>query len=257
MHRPTVFSLMLAMTTALAAPAALAQVAKVNGVTIPQARADFLLREAMAQGRPDSPELREAVKQRLIESEVVAQEAVRLGLNKNAGVTAQLDLARQNVLVGAYVSEMARRNVPSDDSLKAAHERLKSHPAASEYKPAHILVTTEKEAREVIAQLKNGGNFGKLAADKSRDDGSKSQGGDLGWSAPGKFVRPFAEAMVKLKKDQFTEQPVQSQFGWHVIRMNDLRPLSFEALKPQLQQLVQRENVQKAITDLRTKAKVE
>ena len=257
MNKSAALSLLLAVSAALAAPATLAQVAKVNGVTIPQARADILLREVQAQGRQDSPELREVVKQRLIESEVVTQEAVRLGLNKNAGVTAQLDLARQNVLVGAYVNEMARRNAPTEDSLKAAYERLKNHPAASEYKPAHILVATEKEAREVIAQLKDGASFSKLASEKSRDEGSKSQGGDLDWSAPGKFVRPFAEAMVKLKKDQFTEQPVQSQFGWHVVRMNDLRPLSFEALKPQLQQLVQRENVQKAITDLRAKAKVE
>ncbi|MGE0558071.1 MAG: peptidylprolyl isomerase [Burkholderiales bacterium] len=257
MHKTTILALTLAAAGAFAAPAAQAQVAKVNGVTIPQARADFLLREAIAQGRPDSPELRAAVKQRLIESELIAQEAARMGLDKKTPVAAQLDLARQQVLVGAYINEMTGRIKPDEESLKAAHERLKEHPAASEYRVSHILVGNEKTARDLIAQIKNGGSFEKLAAENSRDDGSKNQGGDLGWSAMGKFVRPFAEAMVKLKKSELTEQPVQSQFGWHVIRMNDVRPLGYEALKPQLQQLVQRETLQKTIADLRAKAKVE
>lgn len=258
MHKTTLSALILAVTASLAAPAALAQaVAKVNGVTIPQARADLLLRQAASQGRPDSPELREAVKQRMIESEVIVQEAVRLGLNKNAGVAAQLELVRQNVLVDAYVNEMAKRIVPSEESLKAAYEKLKDHPAASEYKAAHILLSSEKEARDVIAQLKGGASFEKLAAEKSKDEGSKAQGGDLGWSEPGKFVPQFAQAMVKLKKGELTEQPVQTNFGWHVIRMSDIRKLSFEALKPQLQQLVKQESVQKTVADLRAKAKVE
>lgn len=256
MRKTLTLSLILATTT-LVPLAAFGQVAKVNGIAIPQARADLMMREATAQGRPDTPELRDAVKQRLVESEIVAQEAVKLGLNKNAGVAAQLDMARQNVLVGAYVNEMARRNVPTEESLKAAYEKLKNHPAASEYKAAHILVSTEKEAQELIVQLKGGVNFDKIAAEKSKDEGSKTQGGDLGWSDPGKFVRPFAEAMVKLKKGELTDLPVQSNFGWHIIRLNDIRPISYEVLKPQVQQLVQRESVQKTIADLRAKSKVE
>lgn len=256
MRKTLTLSLILATTT-LVPLAAFGQVAKVNGIAIPQARADLMMREATAQGRPDTPELRDAVKQRLIESEMIAQEAIKLGLNKNASVAAQLDMARQNVLVGAYVNEMARRNVPSEDSLKAAYEKLKNHPAASEYKAAHILVSTEKEAQDLITQIKGGANFDKIAAEKSKDEGSKTQGGDLGWSDPGKFVRPFAEAMVKLKKGELTELPVQSNFGWHIIRLNDIRPVSYEVLKPQVQQLVQRESVQKTITDLRAKTKVE
>lgn len=256
MRKTLTLSLILA-TAALAPLAAFGQLAKVNGTAIPQARADLMLREAAAQGRPDSPELRDAVKQRLIESEIIAQEAIKLGLNKNASIVAQLDMARQNVLVGAYVNEMARRNVPTEESLKAAYEKLKNHPAASEYKAAHILLPTEKEALDVIAQLKGGANFGKIATEKSKDEGSKAQGGDLGWSDVGKFVRPFAEAMVKLKKGDLTEQPVQSNFGWHVIRLSDIRPISYDVLKPQVQQIVQRESVQKMIADLRAKSKIE
>ncbi len=257
MHKTALFSLACAMAAALAAPAALAQVAKVNGVAIPQGRADAMLREAVAQGRPDDPELRNLVKQRLIESEVLAQEAAKLGLNKNAEVSSQLDLARQTVLIRAYVNDVARRNPPTEDAMRKAYEQNKDQPGASEYKARHILVGTEAEAKTLITQINGGADFAKLAAEKSRDEGSKAQGGELNWSPANSYVRPFAEAMVKLQKGTLTATPVQSQFGWHIIRLDDKRPLSYEALKPQLQQLVQQETVQKTIADLRAKAKVE
>lgn len=255
MHRTTAVT--LALAAALAAPAALAQVAKVNGITIPQSRADALTREATAQGRQDNPELRNLVKQRLIESEIIAQEAVKLGLNKHAEVSTQLDLARQTVLIRAYVNDVAKRNPPTEEAMRKAYEQNKDQPAASEYKARHILVATEAEAKALITQINAGADFAKLAAEKSRDEGSKGQGGELSWSPMHSYVRPFAEAMVQLKKGAMTAAPVQSQFGWHIIRLDDKRPLSYEALKPQLQQLVQQEAVQKAIADLRAKAKVE
>lgn len=257
MHKTTLLPLVLAMSVAFAAPAALAQVAKVNGVSIPQARSDALAREAIAQGRQDNPELRNLVKQRLIESEAISQEAVKLGLNKNAEVSAQLDLARQSVLIRAYVNDVARRNPPTEDAMRKAYEQNKDQPAASEYKARHILVGTEAEAKSLITQINGGADFAKLAAEKSRDEGSKAQGGELSWSPVNSYVRPFAEAMVQLKKGAMTTAPVQSQFGWHVIRLDDKRELSYEALKPQLQQVVQQDAVQKAISDLRAKAKVE
>ncbi len=259
MHKITTTPLALALAVAalFAATGAAAQVAKVNGFTIPQARADVLLREVMSQGRPDSPELRNMVKQELINREVMAQESVRLGLNKKPEVSAQADLARQNILVGAYLSEMAKRHPVTEDGLLKAHERFKDSPAASEYKARHILVASEAEAKAIIVQLKNGGDFSKVDAEKSRDEGNKAQGGELQWAVATSYVRPFAEALARLKKGEMTDAPVQTNFGWHVIRVDDQRPLSFEALKPQLQQVVQRENVQKAVADLRAKAKVE
>lgn len=257
MHGTTVVSLALAVSAALAAPAALAQVAKVNGTVIPQSRSDALVREAVAQGRQDNPELRNLVKQRLIESEVLAQEAVKLGLNKNPEISSQLDLARQTVLIRAYVNDVAKRNPPTEEAMKKAYEQNKDQPAASEYKARHILVATEAEAKTLITQINGGADFSKLAAEKSRDEGSKVKGGELGWSPASGYVRPFGEAMAQLQKGAMTAAPVQSQFGWHVIRLDDKRPLSYEALKPQLQQLVQQETVQKTIADLRAKAKVE
>jgi peptidyl-prolyl cis-trans isomerase C len=258
MRKKTSLTLLIAVLAAAVAPAALAQVAKVNGVTIPQARADALLREVTAQGRQqDSPELRNQIKQRLIETEIISQEAVKMGLVKNPEVSAQLELARQNILVGAYINEMTRKQQISEDTLRKAHERLKDNPAANEFKARHILVPTEGDAKEIITRIKGGADFAKVAAERSRDEGSKAKGGELEWAVPNSYVRPFAEALVRLKKGEMTETPVQSNFGWHVIRLDDVRPLSYETLKPQIQQVVQRENVQKQIEDLRAKAKVE
>lgn len=238
-------------------PLTAAQVAKVNGVAIPQSRADLMLKEVTAQGRPDSPEVRDMIKQELISREVMAQEAARMGLTKNALITTQLEVARQNVLVGAFLSETARRNQPTEDDLKNAYQRFKDSPGASEFKARHILVASEAEAKEIITQLKNGTDFAKLAAEKSRDEGNKAQGGDLGWSSPTRYVRPFAEALARLKKGEITETPVQTNFGWHIIQLDDTRALNFDAIKPQLQQIVQREKVQKVIEELRNKAKIE
>lgn len=257
MQKSTAVHLMIAVAAALAAPTAIAQVAKVNGVTIPQARAEALLREVTAQGRQDTPELRKMIKERLIESEIMTQEALRLGLNKKPEVSAQLELTRQQVLVNAYVNEMARRNPATEDAMKKAHERFKDSPAANEYRSRHILVGSEAEANSLIKQIKDGADFAQLATEKSRDEGTKAKGGELDWAVPATYVRPFAEALARLKKGDMTEAPVQTNFGWHVIRLEDIRPVAYETLKPQLQQVVQRENVQKAVAELRAKAKVE
>ena len=257
MHKTTALSLAIAVTAALVAPAALAQVTKVNGTPIPQSRSDALVREAVAQGRPDNPELRTMIKQELITREIMAQEAVKLGLNKNQEVSTQLDMARQSVLSRAYINEVAKRNPPTEEAMRQAYEQNKDQPAASEYKARHILVATEAEAKMLITQINGGADFAKVAAEKSRDEGSKGQGGELNWSPASGYVRPFGEAMAQLKKGAMTAAPVQSQFGWHISRLDDKRPLSYEALKPQLQQLVQQEAVQKNIADLRAKAKVE
>lgn len=253
----TTLSLTLMLAALAAVPAAHAQVAKVNGTPIPQARADALLKEITAQGRPDSPELRAMIKQELVSREVMVQEAVKLGLNKSPEVAQQLDIARQEILIRAFLSDAARKTPVSDDALRKAHERFKDSPAANEYRARHILVGSEAEGQAIIKELKGGADFAKIAAARSRDEGTKAQGGELNWAAPNTYVRPLAEALARMKKGELTENPVQSNFGWHVIRLDDTRPLSFEAIKPQLQQVVQREIIQKQIDDLRAKAKVE
>jgi len=234
--------------------------AKVNGVTIPQSRADILLKEMAAQGRPDTPEMRDAIKQELINREIVAQEAVKRGLHKRPEVAMQIDLQRQAVLINAYLQDYIKANPVSDDAVKKEYERVKESAGGREFKVRHILVESEDEAKQIIAQIRKGGSFDKIAAEKSKDQGSKGRGGDLDWATPARYVPAFGQAITKLKKGQMTDAPVQTQFGWHIIRVDDERPSKFPSLeeaKPQIEQQMRQQTVNKAFTDLRAKAKIE
>ena len=256
--------LMLALAGSLAFSAGHAQttnaIIKVNGVAIPRSHADLLVKNATAQGQPDSPELHNRIRDILVNQEVVAQEAIKKGLDKNPDVTTQIELNRQQVLINAYVQDYVRNNPVSDDAIGKEYERAKAQTGDKEYKARHILVKEETEAKQIIAQLKKGGNFEKIAAEKSEDAGSKIKGGDLDWAPPSRYVPQFGDALKKLKKGQSTDAPVQTQFGWHVIRLDDERPMKFpplEEVKPQIVQGLQRQAVDKAIADLRAKAKIE
>jgi len=234
--------------------------ALVNGVSIPQARLDLRVKAATAQGQTDSPELRKAIREDMINLEVLSQEAVELKLDKNADVIQQAELARQSVLASAYVQDYAKNHPISEDQLKQEYDKLKANLGKSEYNARHILVETEAEAKAIIAQLGKKGNFEKIAKEKSKDAGSKERGGSLGWAVPNNFVPPFANALTSLKKGAYTKDPVQSQFGWHVIKLDDVRDLKvppYEDVKPQIQQRMQQQSVQKIIDDLRGKAKIE
>lgn len=252
----------LAILGALAINPAFAEdksAALVNGVSIPQARVDMRVNAATKQGQPDSPELRKAIREDLINIELMSQEAAKLGLNKDADVVQQIELTKQQVLAGAYVQEYAKKHPISEDQLKQEYDKLKAKLGDKEYNARHILVETEAEAKDIIAQLGKKAKFEKLA-EKSKDAGSAQRGGELGWAVPGNYVPEFANAMLNLKKGEYTKQPVQSQFGWHVIKLDDVRDMkvpSFEEIKPQLQQRFQQQSIQKAIADLRAKAKIE
>lgn len=244
----------------LIAPAAWAQGAKVNGKEIPQSRIDAGVKSRIAQGQPDTPELRKSVKDALINQEVIAQEALKRGLNKKPEVAAAIDINRQDILVNAYVQDYLERNPVTEDALKKEYERIKAQLGGREYKARHILVESENEAKDVIAQLKKGASFEKLAAERSKDTGTKDKGGDLDWSVPGNYVKPFGDALTKLKKGQMTDAPVQSNFGWHVIRLEDERAYqapAYDAVKQNLQRGLQQQMVQKMLAELRSKAKVE
>ena len=256
--------LLLVLAGSLAVGAGNAQtpppIAKVNGMAIPQSRMDLPLLNATAQGQPDTPDLRNRIREELITREMVSQEAARRGLDKSAEITTQVELQRQGILVNAYLQDYFKKNPISDDAIKNEYERQKAQTSDKEYKARHILVKEEAEANQIIAQLKKGALFEKIAAEKSEDQGSKTQGGDLDWSPAGRYVPPFAEALKKLKKGQLTDPPVQTQYGWHVIRLEDERPFktpSFEEVKPQLLQNLQRQVVDKVVGELRAKAKVE
>jgi|SRR5450756_178638 peptidyl-prolyl cis-trans isomerase C len=234
--------------------------AMVNGISIPQARIDLRVKAAAAQGQPDSPELRKAIREDMINLEVVAQEAKKNGLDKNPEVIEQMELAKGSVLVGAYVQDYAKSHPITEDQLKQEYDKLKTTLGSNEYNVSHILVDTEDEAKAIIAQLGKKGKFDKIAKAKSKDAGSAEKGGSLGWAVPSNFVPPFANALLSLKKGTYTKEPVKSQFGWHVIKLDDVRSLkvpSFEELKPQMQQRLQQQTIQDLITALRSKAKIE
>jgi peptidyl-prolyl cis-trans isomerase C len=234
--------------------------AMVNGISIPQSRIDLRVKAAAAQGQPDTPELRKAVREDMINLEVVAQEAKKNGLDKNPEVIEQMELAKESVLVGAYVQDYAKTHPISDDQLKLEYDKLKTTLGSKEYSVSHILVDTEDEAKAIIAQLGKKGKFDKIAKAKSKDAGSAEKGGSLGWAVPSNFVPPFANALLTLKKGTYTKEPVKTQFGWHVIKLDDERSLkvpSFEELKPQIQQRLQQQTIQDLITELRSKAKIE
>lgn len=233
---------------------------KVNGATIPAYRIDAAIKSRVSQGQQDSPEMRKGIRDALINQEIVAQEAVKRGIDKQGPVAARIELDRQSVLVNAYFEDMLRKNPVTDDMLKKEYERLKPQLPAKEYHVRHILVDKEDEAKNLIAQIKKGASFEKLAAEHSNDPGSKGRGGDLDWAPAERYVKPFADTVVKMKKGQMTDTPVHTDFGYHVIRLEDERATkvpSFEEAKPQLQQIVQNQVVQKAIADLRAKAKVD
>ncbi len=255
------YQIALTLAAVLTAAPALSQSGdiRVNNATISAQRIEVLVRSLVAQGRPDTPELRTAVRQELINRELLTQEAVRRGLDKKADIAAQLAIARQDVLARAYLQDLAGKSPVSEDAMKKEYERIKGQLGSREYKARHILVDKEDEARDIIAQVKNGTSFEKLAAEKSKDTGSKVRGGELDWAVPTNYVKPFGEALTRLKKGQMTDTPVQSNFGWHVIRLDDERALKvppYDEVKPNLEQNLQRKAQQKAITDLRAKAKI-
>lgn len=250
----------LTLIALFASPAFAADpVAKVNGKAIPANRANVLIANQMAQGQTKTPELEAAVKEELVRREILTQEALKKGVDKKSDVQAQLDLARQGVLIGAYLSEYARNVKITDDDLKAEYDKIKSALGEKEYKARHILVEKEGEAKDIIEKLKKGEKFDELAK-ASKDPGSKDRGGELGWANKSSYVPAFSEAMVKLEKGKYTETPVQSNFGWHVIQLDDVRELkapAFDEVKPQILQRMRQQAVEKHILELRGKAKVE
>jgi peptidyl-prolyl cis-trans isomerase C len=232
----------------------------VNGVTIPQARIDAMNRELSAQGQPDTDERKLAVKEELVNREVLAQAAARRGLDKNPDVAAQMEMAKQAVLVRALFEEEVKKNPITDAQLEQQYEVFKGSMGANEYKVRHILVDKEDDAKAIIAELNKGGDFAKLAKEKSKDPGSKDNGGDLDWGPSARYVKPFADAVTGMQKGQTTPVPVKTDFGYHVIRLDDVRPLQvppFAELKEQFRQRAQQQQIQKLVADLRSKAKIE
>ena len=235
--------------------------ATVNGIAIAKSRVNMIVQQGLAAGQPDSPEARKGIIEKLAMQTLAADEAIKKGLDKSPEIMAQIDLIRQSVLANAYVQDLIKNSTASDDMLKAEYEKIKAKITGTEYKARHILVEKEAEAKDIIAKLKKDpGLFEKLAMEKSKDAGSKVRGGELGWFDLSRMVPEFGSAVSKLEKGAITQEPVKTQFGYHVIQLEDTRPIEappFEEVKPQLAQHLQQQNVQKQMEDLKAKAKIE
>jgi peptidyl-prolyl cis-trans isomerase C len=253
---------LIAVAILALAPSAFAaeSVATVNGKQIKQSVYDYIAKDATSRGQKVDAPVKEAIVNKLIDSEIVYQEAQKLGLDKQADYQAREELARRELLTSLYLQDYVKKNPISDADTKAAYEQYKKAYGDKEYSARHILVKTETEAKDIIAQLGKGGDFAKIAKEKSLDPGSKEKGGDLGWFSPATMVKPFSDAVATLSKGAVSPTPVQTQFGWHVIKLVDTRaaqPLAYDKVKEGLQKNLQQRNLEKMMTELRSKAKID
>jgi len=237
-----------------------ATIAKVNGVAVPRARADYLMRQQASRGMPDNEQTRAMLREELINREVLVQEAQKSGVAKRPEVQTQLDMARQEVLVGAYIRDWVTKHPASDAEVQKEYERVKAQSGDKEYKARHILVETEEQAKSLIGELKKGGKFEDLASKNSKDPGSAQRGGDLDWNVPGQYDKQFADAMVKLEKGKYTETPVKTRFGFHIIQLDDVRDVKFPPLnevRARISQQLTQGKIEELVKSLRAQAKVE
>ena len=243
-----------------AAPAFAQNIAVVNGTPIPKSRADALINQLVQQGKQDSPQLQMAVREELVNREILMQEALRRGLPNRPDVKAQIAVAQQTVVLRALIEDFVKNNTPTDAEVTARYNALVKDAGGKEYHLHHILVDNEQQAKDLIAKIKGGASFEDLAKQYSKDPGSGKNGGDLDWSDPKAYVPEFADAATHLQKGQMTDTPVHTQFGWHIIRVDDIRdvtPPPLEQVRPQIVQQIQQEKLQAFEEGLRKNAKIQ
>jgi peptidyl-prolyl cis-trans isomerase C len=232
----------------------------VNGKKITESMLDTFVKAAA--GRPASeldPESRKEAIDAMIDMQVLAAEGQKQGLDKKGEAAASIELARINVLQRAVADAYLKDKNPTDQELRAEYDALVAKMPRSEYRVRHILLQNEAFANEILARLKAGERFETLAR-QSLDPSSKD-GGDLGWSPANRYVAPFADAVLKLKKGETTAAPVRSQFGWHIIRLDDVRdtspPPPFEQVKQQIEPAVRAKKLEAYTEELVKAAKIE
>ncbi|MCX4165247.1 MULTISPECIES: peptidylprolyl isomerase [Paraburkholderia] len=243
-----------------AAPAFAQNIAVVNGTPIPKSRADAMIAQLGKQGQQDTPQLEAAVRTELINREVLMQEAVRRGIPARADVKAEVAVAQQTVVLRALIEDFVKNNQPTDAEITAKYNTLVKNAGGKEYHLHHILVDNEQQAKDLIAKIKGGASFEALAKQYSKDPGSGKNGGDLDWSDPKAYVPEFAAAATKLQKGQMTDTPVHTQYGWHIIRLDDTRavtPPPLDQVKQQVVQQIQQEKLQAFEEGLRKNAKIQ
>ena len=242
-------------------PAVLAQnVAVVNGKAIPTSRLDALAQQVARSGRPVTPEMQGQLKDEVIAREIFIQEAQKQGLDTTDDFKIQVELARQTLLIRELFGNYQKAHPVTDAEIKAEYDKFAAANSGKEYHAHHILVEKEDQAKAIIAQLKKGGKFEEIAKKSSKDPGSGAKGGDLDWANPGNYVAEFSAALTKLAKGKTSETPVKTQFGYHIIRLDDTRDAQLpklEEVKPQIAQQLLQQKLAKYQEELRAKAKIE
>jgi peptidyl-prolyl cis-trans isomerase C len=257
------FASRIAMATLLGGMTLAAQaqnVAIVNGKAVPLSRAEALSQQVTRSGRQVTPEMQQQIKDEVIAREIFIQEAQKMGLDTTADFKDQMELARQTILIRELFTNYQKSHVVSDEEIKAEYDKFAAANSGKEYRARHILVEKEAEAKAIIAQLKKGGKFDEIAKKSSKDPGSGAKGGDLDWAPAGNYVAEFSAALTALTKGQTTETPVKSQFGYHIIRLDDVRDAQLpklEEVKAQVAQQLQQQKLAKYQDELRSKAKIE
>ncbi|AVO42958.1 peptidylprolyl isomerase [Simplicispira suum] len=249
-----------ALLGTVALPVAAQNIAVVNGKAIPKERADILRQQVERSGRPVTPEIEKQIKDEVIAREIFLQEAAKRNLEKDPDFKVQMELARQTILIRELFADFQKNNPVTDAEIKAEYDKFVAANSGKEYKASHILVEKEDEAKAIIASIKKGAKFEDIAKKQSKDPGSGAKGGNLDWANPSSYVAEFTEALIKLEKGKMTQTPVKSQFGWHVIRLDDVRQAELpklEDVKAQVAQQLQQQKLAKFQEDLRAKAKIE
>jgi len=234
-------------------------IAIVNGKAVPSSRVEALKQQVARSGRPITPEVEAQIKEEVIAREIFMQEAQKRGLDATEEYKSQIELARQTILIRELFAEFQKTSAVTDADVQAEYDKFVAANGGKEYRARHILVETQAQAEAILASLKKGGKFEDIAKKQSKDPGSGANGGDLDWAAPGNYVKEFSEAMVALNKGQVSA-PVQSQFGFHIIRLDDVREAQLPALedvKPQIVQQMTQQRMAAFQQELRAKAKVE
>ncbi len=253
--------LTLTALAVLSMAGAMAQnVAVVNGKPVPTARVEALKQQVERSGRPVTPDMMQQIKEEVVTREIFMQEARRLGLESRADYRNQLELARQTLLIRELFSELQKKNPVTDAEVKAEYDKFVAANGGKEYRARHILVEKEDEAKALIEQIKKGAKFEDLAKKSSKDPGSGANGGDLDWANASSYVPEFSQAMVKLAKGPMAESPVKSQFGFHIIRVDDIRDAQLPKLdevKPQIAQQLQQDKLSRFQDELRSKARIQ
>ncbi|MDP9044132.1 MAG: peptidylprolyl isomerase [Pseudomonadota bacterium] len=257
-------ALLLSTTLILPLAAQAQNIAIVNGKAVPKARADALIKQVTAQAAAQNqqlpPDLDQRVRDKLVMDEIFTQEAEKKGLAGTPEYKSQMEAARQTVLTQALLADYVKAHPVSDADVKVEYEKFKAQSAGTEYRARHILVETEDQAKALITQINGGASFDELAKKNSKDPGSGAKGGDLDFAAPSAYVPEFSAAMVKLKKGEMTQEPVKSQFGYHIIKLDDTREAQFppfDDVKGQLKQRMEQQRLIDYRQEVRSKAKTD